>query len=55
MQLQKWMGHADVTTTMRYLHKSQAGEAALIADAFPPQAPAGVVQAFELPTAPEGV
>jgi hypothetical protein len=40
---------------MRYLHhKSQAGEAALIADAFEPQAPAGV-QAFELATAPEGV
>jgi hypothetical protein len=50
------MGHADVKTTMRYLHhKSQASEAALIADAFKPQAPAGVVQAFELATAPEGV
>jgi hypothetical protein len=40
---------------MLYLHhKSQAGEAALLADAGNPQAPAGVVQAFEVPTVPEG-
>jgi integrase len=35
VQVQAWMGHADVATTMRYLHhKSRADEAELLADAF---------------------
>lgn len=35
VQVQAWMGHADIDTTMRYLHhKSQAGEAKLLARAF---------------------
>jgi integrase len=37
VQVQAWMGHADVKTTMRYLHhKSQAGDAQLLAGAFEP-------------------
>ena len=33
------MGHADIDTTMRYLHhKSRADEARLLADAFAPAA-----------------
>ena len=41
VQVQAWMGHADVKTTMRYLHhKSRAGEAALLAEAFAPAEPA---------------
>jgi integrase len=32
VQVQAWMGHADIASTMRYLHhKSQAGEAKLLA------------------------
>src|SRR4051812_32231777 len=32
-----WMGHADVDTTMRYLHhKDRASDAQLLADAFEP-------------------
>jgi integrase len=35
VQVQAWMGHADIKTTMRYLHhKSRAGEAQLLAGAF---------------------
>lgn len=35
VQVQSWMGHADVDTTMRYLHhKSRADEAELLAGAF---------------------
>src|SRR5687768_6919319 len=35
VQVQAWMGHADVETTMRYLHhKSRADDARLLADAF---------------------
>jgi integrase len=35
VQVQAWLGHADVKTTARYLHyKSQAGEADLLALAF---------------------
>jgi integrase len=35
VQVQNWMGHADIKTTGRYLHaKSQAGDAALLAGAF---------------------
>ena len=35
VQVQAWMGHADIKTTMRYLHhKSRANEAHLLAGAF---------------------
>ncbi len=34
-RVQEWMGHADVQTTMRYLHYAPRGdEAALVAEAF---------------------
>ena len=37
LQLKEWMGHADIDTTMKYLHYApRAGEADLIADAFAP-------------------
>ena len=56
VQVQGWMGHADVKTTMRYLHhKSQAGDAQLLAGAFAAHNPAaGVVQASELSAVPNG-
>lgn len=45
VQVQAWMGHADVKTTMRYLHhKGQADEAALLAGAFRAQAHTGLEQ-----------
>ena len=35
VQVQAWMGHADIKTTMRYLHsKSRAADAQLLGDAF---------------------
>ncbi len=35
VQVQAWMGHADIKTTMRYLHhKSRADDARLLSDAF---------------------
>lgn len=35
VQVQAWMGHADIKTTMRYLHhKSRAGDARLLSAAF---------------------
>ncbi|MHB1808428.1 MAG: tyrosine-type recombinase/integrase, partial [Solirubrobacteraceae bacterium] len=35
VQVQAWMGHADVKTTMRYLHhKSRADDARLLSAAF---------------------
>jgi integrase len=39
--VQEWMGHADVQTTMRYLHYApRADDAALVAEAFRIQQPA---------------
>jgi integrase len=39
LQLKAWMGHADIDTTMKYLHYApRAGEAELVADAFAPPA-----------------
>lgn len=39
-QVQAWMGHADVKTTMRYLHhKSRADDAQLLTAAFHPSQP----------------
>lgn len=56
VQVQAWMGHADVKTTMRYLHhKSQADDAQLLAGAFTaPDPAAGVLQASALPAVPVG-
>jgi len=35
VQVQDWMGHADIKTTMHYLHsKSRAADAALLRQAF---------------------
>jgi integrase len=41
LQLKEWMGHADIDTTMKYLHYApRPGDAELIAQAFaPPQRP----------------
>jgi integrase len=40
VQVQGWMGHADIKTTMRYLHyKSHANDAALLDGAFAPVSP----------------
>jgi integrase len=37
VQVQAWMGHADVQTTMKYLHhRSKAGDARLLSAAFEP-------------------
>jgi integrase len=47
VQVQHWMGHADIDTTMRYLHhKSRADEAKLLGEAFAPAPlePSGVPQ-----------
>jgi integrase len=41
VQVQAWMGHADVQTTMKYLHhRSKAGDARLLSAAFEPTKPA---------------
>lgn len=40
VQVQAWMGHADIKTTMRYLHhKSRATDARLLSAAFEPAPP----------------
>ena len=40
-RVQEWMGHADIQTTMRYLHFAPRSEdAALVAEAFRTDAPA---------------
>jgi integrase len=40
VDVQAWFGHADITTTMRYLHyKSRANEARMLADAFKVEEP----------------
>lgn len=40
VQVQSWMGHSHIQTTARYLHaKSQATDAALLAEAFASRAP----------------
>jgi len=42
-QVQEWMGHADVQTTMRYRHYApRTDDAALVAEAFALDRPAGV-------------
>jgi integrase len=39
VQVQAWMGHADVQTTMKYMHhRSRAGDARLLSAAFRPKA-----------------
>jgi integrase len=38
VQVQAWMGHADVQTTMKYMHhRSRAGDASLLSAAFRPK------------------
>ena len=40
VDVQAWMGHADIKTTMRYLHhKSRAADAELLDGAFAPESP----------------
>ena len=40
VEVQAWMGHADIQTTMRYLHYRDRGQAAeRLADAFRVEAP----------------
>jgi len=34
VQVQHWMGHADIKTTMRLRHKSRADEARVLSQAF---------------------
>ncbi|MDQ6730860.1 MAG: site-specific integrase [Actinomycetota bacterium] len=42
-RVQEWMGHADIQTTMRYLHYAPRGDdAALVADAFRIEEPASL-------------
>jgi integrase len=42
VEVQAWMGHADITTTMRYLHYRDRGQAAeRLADAFKVGPPPG--------------
>lgn len=44
VQVKEWMGHADVDTTMRYLHhRSRSDEAQLLAEAFRVEEPVAVV------------
>ena len=41
LQLKEWMGHADIDTTMQYLHFApRAGDADLVAEAFEASGPA---------------
>jgi integrase len=41
-RVQEWMGHADIQTTMRYLHYApREGDAQLVAEAFQVQTPMG--------------
>ena len=48
VQVQAWMGHADIKTTMRYLHhKSRADDARLLSAAFQPRAPVDEVAELE--------
>ena len=45
-RVQEWMGHADIQTTMRYLHYApRAEDAQLVAEAFKVEAPAGASRA----------
>ena len=40
VQVQAWMGHADIQTTMKYMHhRSRAGDARLLSAAFQPTKP----------------
>jgi integrase len=45
VQVQAWMGHADVQTTMKYMHhRSRAGDARLLSAAFRPKKQAATKQ-----------
>ena len=44
-RVQEWMGHADVQTTMRYLHYTpREADAALVAEAFAVERPSDVAE-----------
>lgn len=46
IDVQAWMGHADIKTTMRYLHhKSRAADAELLDGVFSPAQPKGLLHA----------
>jgi integrase len=46
-RVQEWMGHADIQTTMRYLHYApRAGDAALVAEAFRVSGDEGAADVF---------
>jgi integrase len=48
VQVQAWMGHSNVETTMRYLHfRPQGGDAALLGQAFKIEQPAGAASALQ--------
>ncbi len=50
VQLQSWMGHANVTTTRRYLHfRPQATDAALLGEAFKIEKPDEVASILQAP------
>ena len=46
LRVKEWMGHADVDTTMKYLHHPpRSQDAALVADAFAVDVPAAAAAA----------
>ncbi len=49
LKVKEWMGHADVDTTMRYLHFApQAADAELVAQAFAPRPAASPLDVLPL-------
>jgi integrase len=48
---QEWMGHADIQTTMKYLHYTpREGDAALVAEAFEVEGPDDAAKKKTRPT-----
>jgi integrase len=45
IQVQAWLGHSEVRTTMRYIHKSHAADADLLDGAFGQEVSLAVVAA----------
>jgi integrase len=55
-RLQEWMGHADIQTTMKYLHYvPRHDDAALVAAAFRPSATSGQLEPIDRPSEGVGV